>query len=400
MTEQRNLLTAGLALTMRNWPAFVWTYVFNLGTALLFTLPLRAQLSAITAHSLASQRLTGGFDLSAMAGLLLKLSKGSGADTLSSNFTAPVFVVLYFLIVPGTLLCYQSGARPRLAMLFHTGFTYFWRFIRITLVNLVISGLILGGLMALQKLWSAHIDETVVGRKSFVLELIGVAIIALIASALRLYFDLVEVYTVQLGLQAWPEGATENPKRRRQIRHAFMPALRAFGGTFIVLGALGLCIVAFTARMAMHSLAKPHVWPLFLLAQIGLFLMLFTRFWQRGAETILALDNPLPLPHIIVPEPVAAEVIVITPVITPPDAEPEPSEEGGYDPEALEAPPTEAKTSRPDRTCEGRFGSHHLTAGASSSAWLAASQSLWRFSRRTAACDRRRITAETRTLRL
>jgi len=354
MTEQRNLLTAGLALTLRNWPAFVWTYVFNLGTALLFTLPLRAQLSAITAHSLASQRLTGGFDLSAMVGVIMKISKGPGPATVSSNFTAPVFVVLYFLIVPGTLLCYQSGARPRLAMLFHAGFTYFWRFIRITLVNLVISGLILGGLMALQKLWSAHIDETVVGRKSFVLELIGVVIIALIASALRLYFDLVEVYTVQLGLQTWPEGAAEDPKRQRQIRRTFMPALRAFGTnfirsyiTFVFLGALGIGIVAFTARIAMHSLAKPHVWPLFLLAQIGLFLMLFTRFWQRGAETILALDNPLPLPLVIVPEPVATEVIVVIPVSAAHDAVPDASEEGGYNPEALEAPPTEAKPHDP-----------------------------------------------------
>jgi hypothetical protein len=33
---------------------------------------------------------------------------------------------------------------------------------------------------------------------------------------------------------------------------------------------------------------------MFLLAQLGLFLMLFTRFWQRGVETSLALQNPMP----------------------------------------------------------------------------------------------------------
>jgi hypothetical protein len=345
MTERHNLLTTGLGLTLRNWRVFVWTYIFNLVTALLFTMPLRTQLSDITAHSLASGRLTGAFDLAAVVGVILKLSKGPGPATASSNFTAPVFVILYFLIVPGILFCYQTGARPRLATLFHTGFTYFWRFIRITLVNLVISGLIIGGLTALQKLWSTHIDDTMVGRNAFLLAMAGMAIIALIAAALRLYFDLVEVYTVQLGTQAWPDGDEENPKRQRQIRRTFRPALRAFKAnffrsyiTFVFLTLLGLGAVVLTARIAMHSLAQPHVWPLFLLAQLGLFLMLFTRFWQRGAETILALDNPLPLPVVIFPEPLATEVIVTTEVVADPNA----TEEGGFDPEALEAPPTEA----------------------------------------------------------
>jgi len=35
---------------------------------------------------------------------------------------------------------------------------------------------------------------------------------------------------------------------------------------------------------------------MFLLGQAGLFGMMATRFWQRGAETILASDFPLPLP--------------------------------------------------------------------------------------------------------
>jgi len=361
MTQQRNLLTTGLGITLRNWPAFVWTYVFNLGTALLFTLPLRAQLTDITAHSLASERLTGAFDLGVMVGAIMKLSKGPGPATLSSNFTAPVFVLFYFLIVPGTLLCYQSGARPRLATLFHTGFTYFWRFIRITLVNLIISGIILGGLIALQKLWSAHIDDTMVGRNAFLLEQAGVVIIALIAAALRLYFDLVEVYTVQLALQTWPDGVQESPKRHRQIRRTLKPALRALSGnffrsyiTFVFLTALGLGAVVLTARIALHSLAQPRVWPLFLLAQFGLFLMLLTRFWQRGAETILALDNPLPLPIVPIPEPIVTEVIITTEIADTPVAAPDATEEAGFDPEALEAPPTEAKhTGEPIQPAKG-----------------------------------------------
>jgi hypothetical protein len=74
--------------------------------------------------------------------------------------------------------------------------------------------------------------------------------------------------------------------------------------TFVLLAVLGLAAVALTARMAIHSLAQPRMLPMFLLAQAGLFLMLLIRFWQRGAETIIALDSPISLPI----EPVVAPV--------------------------------------------------------------------------------------------
>jgi len=58
----------------------------------------------------------------------------------------------------------------------------------------------------------------------------------------------------------------------------------------------------------MHMLAQPRVWPTFLLAQFGLFLMLFTRFWQRGVETSLALQNPIPNPSLPPILPIAGTV--------------------------------------------------------------------------------------------
>jgi hypothetical protein len=314
MPRQRNLFTGGLSLTLRSWPALVWTYFFNVGLAVLFTLPLHSQLSAITAHSLASQRLVGGFDLGTMAGVIAKLAQGPGPATLTSYFSTPIFLALYFLIVPGTLSCYQTGASSQIFPLFEAGFAHFWRFVRIMLVSLVISGPILGGLFALQKLWSAYLDKHILGRPGFLLQLAGLAVIGLVAALLRVYFDLVQVYTVQLGQQAPAAGEQQKRKRERQIRRTLKPAWKALFGnffrtylTFVLLAILGLAAVALTARAAMHSLAQPRMWPLFLLAQVGLFLMLLTRFWQRGAETILVLNNPIPLLPALVPEVSVAE---------------------------------------------------------------------------------------------
>ena len=303
MPQKRMLLKGGFLLTVRNWPAVVWTYAFNLGLALLFALPLHQQVAAITAHSLASQRLTGAFDLGTVTDLVLKLSQGPGPAMLSSNFSTPFYLILYFFIVPGTLFCYQTSTPAGLFNLLQSGFLHFWRFVRITLISILVSAPILAGLNALQNLWSAHVDLNTVGRRAFLLDLGGLVLIALVAAVFRVYFDLVQVYTVQLGLIQFPVAPGKKGRPERQIRRTFKPAWRTFRGnflrlymSFIVLSLLGLAAVVVTARIAMHSLAQPRMWPIFLLSQLGLFMMLFTRFWQRGAETILALDNRISVP--------------------------------------------------------------------------------------------------------
>ncbi|HZL25406.1 MAG TPA: hypothetical protein VFC39_02625 [Acidobacteriaceae bacterium] len=311
MSQQRNVLTGGLSLTLRAWPALLWTYVFNVGLAVLFSWPLHRQLSAITAHSFAAQRLASGFDLGTLAGVVSKAGEGPGAATMGSFFSIFLYLVFYFLVVPGTLFCYQTGAPARLSTLLQTGILYFWRFVRVTLISLAGFVIVLGPLLALRKVWDAHVDEHIVGRSAMWHELVALILIGLVAAALRVYFDLVEVYTVQLGQLLRPAVSNQAARPDRRVRRALKPAWRTFRRnffriycTFIFLALGGLSAVFVTARMAMHSLAQPRVWPMFLLAQVGLFLMLLTRFWQRGAETALALDSPIlaELPVVVVVE--------------------------------------------------------------------------------------------------
>jgi hypothetical protein len=312
--SQRSLLAGGLSLTLRNWPALVWTYVFNLVLSLAFSLPLYGQINAITGHSLGSQRLTGAFDLGVLGAVATKLGEGPGSAASTSYLSSYFYLAIYFLLVPGTLFCYQSGVPAKLSSLLHEGFVYFWRFVRITLISVPIFGIVLGILFAIQGRWADYLDEHVVGRGGFVQEMLGVVLIGLVAAALRVYFDLVEVYTVQLGLLTPLDDTSAQAKLHRHVRKVLGPAWRTFRRnffrvyvSFVFLFLLGLSAVVITARIAMHSLAQPRVWPLFLLAQIGLFLMLLTRFWQRGAETVLALDNPLAAPALMLvavePEP-------------------------------------------------------------------------------------------------
>jgi hypothetical protein len=302
MQERRNIFLHGLSITLRRLPAFLWTYTFNLALAFLFSVSLHQQLSALLTHSLAAQRLSSGFDIGAIAETYLHLNEGPAGDagTEVGHASILLYLLLYFVLVPGTLFVYQTEAPARLSTLLHQGLLHFWRFVRITILTLLISGLILGPLFFLQNKWAYHVDDYTVGRSAFLQILAGNIVLLLVASILRLYFDLVEVYTVQLGQHLRSDG-----KPDRRVLRTLLPAWRTLRANFasawplfLLLTILGLTAVVLTARTSMHMLAQPRVWPTFLLAQLGLFLMLFTRFWQRGVETSLALQHPIANPSL------------------------------------------------------------------------------------------------------
>jgi hypothetical protein len=323
MLERRNIFIHGLSITLRRLPALLWTYLFNLVLAFLFSISLNLQLAKLLNHSLAAQRLSSGFDLGTIGETYLHLHEGPVSDAGAGfgHTSIPLYLLLYFLLVPGTLFVYQTNTSARLSTLLHQGLLYFWRFIRITILTLLISGLILGPLFVLQNHWADYIDEQAVGRRAFFAILAGNIILFLVASILRLYFDLVEVYTVQVGQHLRPAlfGTQSRPDRR--VRRTLGPAWRTLRAhfsqawpIFLFLTIIGFAAVILTARTSMHMLAQPRVLPTFLLAQLGLFLMLFTRFWQRGVETSLALQNPIASPALPPVLPIAGVVDPVDPL--------------------------------------------------------------------------------------
>jgi hypothetical protein len=290
------MLLGGLRLVLTRPGAVVWTYVANLGIALLFSLRLHTQLAGLLDHSMAAERLNSGFDVGTAAAAFFRLGHGVPAAGATLYAGLPVYFLVYFLVVPGALFSYRVGAPGRLSILLTEGLCFFWRFVRITVLTVVVSGIVLVPLMTFQRKWSDHVDERVVGVASVYQELPGVFLILLVACVLRLYFDLVEVYTVQLDDQYRPNG-----KPDRRVRKTLIPAAKTLWrnlpralGSFVLLALLGVAAMLFTGRIAMHTLAQPRVWPGFLLIQAGLFASLLARYWQRGAETIVAEDYPLP----------------------------------------------------------------------------------------------------------
>ncbi len=281
------MLLHGLRLLATRPAALLWTYALNLGIALLFSMRLHAQMSSVLDHSLGAERLNSAFDLGTLAAVLHRLDYQAPSTGAASYMGLPLYLLCYFVLVPGTLASYRADRALGLSGLAGSGLAYFWRFVRITLLTGLVSALVLGPLLFLNGLWTSHVDDQIVGAANFWDKLPGAILILVLAAALRLYFDLVEVYTVQAG------------DVDRRVRRALLPALRTLGGnfgraygSFVLLALIGLAAVFLTGRVALHTLAQPRVWPMFLLLQLGFFLMLATRFWQRAAETVLAEAHP------------------------------------------------------------------------------------------------------------
>jgi hypothetical protein len=124
----------------------------------------------------------------------------------------------------------------------------------------------------------------------FVYWVISGAVVLLAGLLVRLWWDLVEVYIVRNAMDG-----------ELQVRQALLPAFRLLvrnffraTGCFLLVGAAGVC--AFAVCLSLWKALPAHqVWIACLLAQLGLFLLLASRFWQRGIEAalVMSVDPPM-----------------------------------------------------------------------------------------------------------
>jgi hypothetical protein len=129
-----------------------------------------------------------------------------------------------------------------------------------------------------------------VERKMFLYSSISGAVVFLAAMLVRLWWDLVEVYVVRNAIDG-----------ERRVRQALLPAARLLyryffraAGSFFLIGIIGLDALALFLFF-WRLLPAQQVWLSGLLAQMGLFLLLASRFWQRGMEAalVMSIDPPM-----------------------------------------------------------------------------------------------------------
>jgi hypothetical protein len=288
-----NLLVHGFWLALRNWPCMVWAYGVNLALGLLAAIPFAGGLAPFLDHSVAAQKIAGTIDLTYLAELEMRLRESNFIPLAAQTafWINLLEVLLVFVLFTGTIFVYVSAEPPRLSVLLRGGVAYFWRFVRATLLAACVAILILGTLIAARTALLARASAVYVERRMFLYSVISGAVVLFVALLLRLWLDLVEVYIVRNAVDG-----------ERRVRNALLPALRLIYryffrtvGSFLLTGLLGLGALAACLYLWNQFVPANQVWIAFLLAQVGLFLLLASRFWQRGIEVSLAMAADPPI---------------------------------------------------------------------------------------------------------
>ena len=276
MSENPSLFGSGLRRVMHNKRYIFWFWLLNLAIAFVGTTALRESAHTILDHSLYAENLTQGFHLSAYLEMVSLPNFGASAATISpAVYSTLFFFISTILFLPGVLLGYSSRYRLPREDFFRACGRNLWRFIRLLILSGIVMGIVAGILFAINGAIVKGVAENTNEVLPFELRMLGMFIIFLVMTTLRIWFDLAETDIVL--------------HDQRAVRKSIGAA---FGHTFRNLFRLLANYVAVTIVAAIILIGGIWIWNRFLsaesvlgafvLSQAILFFLLIPRFWQRG----------------------------------------------------------------------------------------------------------------------
>jgi len=317
-------------MVMRNKRYILWFWLLNLTLAGFGTAAFRRAAHAIMDHSLYSGGLVHGFDIGVMAELFVKPDFGKmNSMSTPSLYFAILFFIATALFLPGIFAGYASTYRLPREDFFRSCGRNLWRFIRIMIIAGIIMGIFAGLLFAANSAIVKKAGESTSEKLPFELQMTGLAIIFLIMTTLRIWFDLAEADTV----------LNDQRAVRRSIGTAFKHTFRSLGrllGTYIVSTILAAIFLVAGLWVWLRFVSPESLVGAFVVAQITLFLLLIPRFWQRGIAVsywrqkmlvpVVAMQPVEPTPAVVIAPPLAPvpePAPVITSESTPPASDPQ-----------------------------------------------------------------------------
>src|ERR1051326_1411997 len=193
MTENRGLLSAGLSMVLRNKRYIAWFYALNLLLGLFGTFAFVNQAGAVLDRSVLSERLVHGFSL----GVLIEMfARPEFGPTIASRGAAMFFSVLFLfataLFLPGVFQGYASTYRLPREDFFRACGRNLWRYVRLLIIAGIMMGIVAGLLFAANGAIVKKAGDSTNEVLPFTLQTIGMFIIFLVITTLRIWFDLAE----------------------------------------------------------------------------------------------------------------------------------------------------------------------------------------------------------------
>jgi hypothetical protein len=316
--DKTSLLGGGLGMVMRNKRYIFWFWLLDLTLSEFGTSAFRQSAHAIMDHSLYAERLVHGFDLGVLIELFTRPEFGSmQAARMPAMYFSIIFLLATALFLPGVFQGYASTYRLPRTDFFRACGRNLWRFIRLLFVAGIVMGVVAGILFGINSAIGKRADESTNELLPFTLQLIGLAVIFLVMSVLRIWFDLTEVNMVLDDKGVWRSlGAS--------VRHTFRGLGRLLGG-YVLITIVAAAILLCGIWTWMKFVRPDSMVGAFVVSQFILLLLLIPRFWQRGVA-VSYWQQFMMLPIVAVvsvePLPAPAAVVVPAPVTVVPPAEP------------------------------------------------------------------------------
>jgi hypothetical protein len=230
-------------------------------------------------HSMASQRLVNGFDLSAIVTLQQLPDSPLEIEGPTIVHFSVVFLVFMLFATGGILAAYVLYEKPTTTVFFEACGRHFWRFFRL-LIYLAIVLLPIAGLAAGTNAMYTHINEQSISPypADHFAEAAAVVILLLLI-IVRLWFDMAQVIAV----------AEDERKMHRALRRAFGLLRRNFLPLFwlyLRVSIIAWVLFAFGLRVWMQHLKPQSTVAAFLVSQLMILAWIGTRLWQRASEAI------------------------------------------------------------------------------------------------------------------
>jgi hypothetical protein len=316
MTENKSLLSSGWDMVTHNKRYIFWFWLLNMTLAEFGTAAFRNQAHAILDQSLYSDRLVHGFDLSVLIEMFMRPEFGPPkAPTMAAVYFITLFFMATALFLPGVFQGYASNYRLPRDEFFRACGRNLWRFIRLLIVAGIVMGIVAGILFGLQSMLMKKSGDSTNELLSFEVQMIALAIIFLVMSIVRIWFDLAEIDVV----------LSDQNAVRRSIAAGFRQAFAGFVrllGSYVLITILAAVILIGGLWIWMRLVPPSSVWGAFWVGQLTLLLLLIPRFWQRGVAVAYYQQRavvPVVSVQPLMPEPVAPVVVVepaVAPVIT------------------------------------------------------------------------------------
>ena len=322
MNDRGSLSCSGFATVWRNKRYVFWFWVINLTLAEFGAGAYRNDIHAILDHSLYAGKLLRGFDAAVYLDLMTRPEMGpSMAYEAPAIHFAFVFLLLTMIFLPGVLQGYTADHRLPRDEFFRSCGHNLWRFVRLMFLFLLIVAPVAGILFAVHHALVHAAEKSTNELRPFYTIVTTLAVIFLVVTFLRIWFDLAQVDVV----------VSDQRAVRRSVAAGWRYSWHYLGrllATYVVIAACACLLLIIGICLWKVLVPATSVLAAIVISQAILFALLWMRFWQRASAAKfymreMVVSAPVSTPLSPVFKPPAA---VTPPIVVPPTSGSEPQQ--------------------------------------------------------------------------